>query len=182
MKSFIHDIAGTLVTVIVIFLLLQFSIQSSIVIGPSMEPTLKQKQRLLINKLVYTFHRPERGDIIVFHPPNPDQPDYIKRLIALPGDTVGIDDGDVYVNNTKLNEPYVKDSPHYDMAEKVIPENSYFVLGDNRNNSNDSHNGWTIPRQNIIGKAWLSIWPPDEWGLVPGHLLEEQLALAAPRQ
>lgn len=181
MKSFVRDIIGTIVTVVVVFLLLQFSIQSSIVIGPSMEPTLKQKQRVLINKLVYTFHPPERGDIIVFHPPNNNQPDYIKRLIALPGDTVEIEDGDVYINNIKLHEPYVEDSPHYSMDSRVIPENNYFVLGDNRNNSNDSHNGWTIPRQNIIGKGWLSLWPPGEWGLVPNHPLAEQLALAAPR-
>ena len=180
MKSFVRDIMGTLVTVVVVFLFLQFSVQSSIVIGPSMEPTLIQKQRVLINKLVFTFGHPQRGDIIVFHPPNNGQPDYIKRLIGLPGDTVEIEDGDVYINKIKLYEPYVKDSPHYDLASRVIPENNYFVLGDNRNNSNDSHNGWTIPRQNIVGKAWLSVWPPGEWGLVPNQPLAEQLVLVVP--
>jgi len=139
-----------------------------------MEPNFEEGQRLLINKIVYIFHQPERGDVIIFQPSNSGA-DYIKRIIALPGDTVEIKGGAVYINGSKLDEPYIKDPPNYTFHQKTIPENEYFVLGDNRNNSNDSHTGWTVPDENIIGKAWLSIWPPSEWGLAHNYSFEEQL-------
>ena len=175
MKTFLREILVTLILAIVIFFALQATVQSFIVIGNSMEPGLHEGQRLLINKVVYSFHEPERGDIIVFHPPNNSQVDYIKRIIALPGDTIEVKEGAVYVNGSRLNEPYIKDSPEYSIHDETVPADKYFVLGDNRNNSNDSHNGWVVSRQKIIGKAWLSIWPPDEWGLVPNYSLQEQL-------
>ncbi len=143
-----------------------------------MEPSLQNGQQLLVNKVVYYFHEPERGDVIILHPPppyNPEATPFIKRIIALPGDTIEVKNGAVYVNGSKLVEPYIKEPPTYNFQQKKIPENEYFVLGDNRNNANDSHNGWTVPRQNIIGKAWLSIWPPGEWGFVPNYSLNEQL-------
>jgi len=86
-----------------------------------------------------------------------------------------VKNGAVYVNGSKLDEPYIKEPPTYNFQQKKIPENEYFVLGDNRNNASDSHNGCTVPRQNIIVKAGLSIWPPSEWGLVPNYSLNEQL-------
>jgi signal peptidase I len=144
-----------------------------------MEPCLQDEQQLIINKFVYHFQEPERGDVIIFHPPppyNPKTTPFIKRIIALPGDTVEIENGNVYINDTELNEPYIKEPPTYNLLEQEIPENEYFVLGDNRNNASDSHTGWTVPRQNIIGKAWLSIWPPSQWGLVLDYPLNEQLA------
>lgn len=157
---------------------MQATIQKSSVVGHSMEPSLQNGQQLLINKVVYYFFEPERGDVIILHPPPPyssKTTPFIKRIIALPGDTVEIKNGAVYVNGLKLDEPYIKDLPAYTFLRRIIPENEYFVLGDNRNNANDSHNGWMVPRQNIIGKAWLSIWPPDVWGLVSNHSLNEQL-------
>jgi len=143
-----------------------------------MEPGLQDGQQFLINKAVYHFHEPERGDIIVFRPPNNQESSpFIKRIIALPGESVEIKQGTVYIyKNDKvieLNEPDYIDPPRYTYDREAIPENKYFVLGDNRNHSNDSHNWGTVPRQNIIGKAWLSIWPPGEWGLVPHYPLEE---------
>ena len=84
--------------------------------------------------------------------------------------------GVVYVNGSPLDEPYIKNSPNYTLDEEKIPDNKYFVLGDNRGNSNDSHSGWLVPRQNIVGKAWLSIWPPNKWEAVPDYPLQEQLA------
>jgi len=138
-----------------------------------MEPNLQEGERLIINKAVYIFQEPERGDVIVFHPPNNRLGDYIKRIIALPGDTIEIKKGVVYVNGSQLHEPYIKDPPNYTIRQRQIRENNYFVLGDNRNNSNDSHNGWTVPRQNIIGKAWLSIWRPEWWGLAPNYSFDE---------
>ena len=141
-----------------------------------MQPGLHEGQRLLVNKVAYSFHEPERGDIIVFQPPNNRQSDYIKRIIASPGDTIEIKNGSVYVNDVKLDEPYISEKAKSNFKEDEVPEGDYFVLGDNRNSSNDSRRGWTVPRENIIGKAWLSIWPPREWGLAPNYSLEEQMA------
>jgi len=176
MKTFLRETLITLILAVVIFFSLQITVQSFIVVGCSMEPSLYQGQRLLINKVAYTFHEPERGDVIVFEPANNQRVDYIKRIIALPGDTVEVKRGTVYVNGSQLDEPYIKDPPKYTIHQEKVPKNNYFVLGDNRNYSNDSHNGWTVPQQNIIGKAWLSIWPPGEWGLVSNYSLQEQLA------
>jgi len=178
MKAFLREILITIILAIVIFFTLQATVQSFIIVGNSMEPSLHEGQRLLVDKVSYFFHKPERGDIIVFRPPNNSQAEYIKRVIALPDDTVEVKEEAVYVNGLPLNEPYIKDPPRYTSHEQKILENEYFVLGDNRNNSNDSHNGWTVPHQNIIGKAWLSIWPPNEWGLVLNYPLPEQLAAA----
>ncbi len=182
MKTFLREILVTLILAIVIFFTLQATVQSFIVVGSSMEPGLHAGQRLLINKVVYSFHEPERGDIIVFHPPDNRQVDYIKRIIALPGDTVEVKEETIYVNGSQLNEPYIKEPPKYTIHEQKIAGSEYFVLGDNRNNSNDSHNGWTVTRQKIIGKAWLSIWPPNEWGLVPNYPLQEQLVSSKQEQ
>ncbi len=178
MRAFFRDILLIVVAAVVITLLIQATVQKSSVNGYCMEPGLQDGQQLLINKVVYHLHEPERGDIIIFHPPPPYSPKatpFIKRIIALPGDTIEVKNGVVYVNGSKLDEPYIKEPPTYNFQQKKIPENEYFVLGDNRNNANDSHTGWTVPRQNIIGKAWLSIWPPGEWGLVPNYSLKEQL-------
>jgi signal peptidase I len=147
-----------------------------------MEPNLHDGQRLLVSKVVYFFREPKAGEVVVFQPPNNGRADYIKRIIAGPGDIVEIKSGVVYVNGSPLDEPYIKAEPGYTYSPEEIPENSYFVLGDNRNNSNDSHNGWTVPRQNIVGKAWLSIWPPSQWGVIAAYPLAEQLTSSIPTQ
>ena len=176
MKSLPRDIITTFIIAVIAFFALHAAIESCVVIGPSMEPTVEEEQRLIINKLAYFFKNPERGDIVIFHPLNAQQTDYIKRIIAIPGDTVEIKNGAVYVNGIRLNEPYIKDPPYYSFSPREVPANNYFVLGDNRNNSNDSHNGWTIPRRNVIGKAWLRIWPLTSAGFLPGYPLDSQLA------
>jgi len=140
-----------------------------------MEPNLHEGQRIIISKIVYWFHEPERGDIIVF--PNPNNPDeeYIKRIIGLPGETVEIKDGVVYIHQTDGNtlildeSEYIDDPTNEDYSSDVIPEDEYFVMGDNRNNSYDSRRGWTVPRDEIVGKAWLSIWPLSDWGLAANY-------------
>ena len=177
MKSFLRDVLGTIVLAIAIFFILQSTVQSFIVRGPSMQDSFHDEQRLIVikSKVLYLFQEPERGDVIVFHPPENKQEDYIKRIIGLPGDTVEINGGSVLINGTILDEPYVKDSPHYTLDSLEVSEQHYFVLGDNRNNSNDSHSGWTVPFENILGEAWLSIWPPSEWGTVNNYSLDEQL-------
>jgi signal peptidase I len=176
LKAVLREIGLTLALAIFIFLVLQFTVQSFVIIGSSMQPNFQGGERLLINKVVYKFRQPERGEVIIFHPPSSPKTDYIKRVIALPGDSVEIKDSAAYVNGIKLDEPYVKNPAAYTLSERKVPENEYFVLGDNRNNSDDSHNGWTVPREDIIGKAWFSFWPASEWGLVRSYPLDEQLA------
>jgi signal peptidase I len=179
MKSFIRELAITLGLALIIFLLLQTTIQSSIVEGSSMLPGLEDGQRLIVVKAAYHFSSPERGDIIIIHPPIAPQKQWVKRVIGLPGDTVEIKSGKVYVNGTTLNEPYIKAAPEYVMRPLVVPADSYFVLGDNRNNSTDSHAGnWTVTRDNIVGEVWLRIWPFKEWGIVQGYPLSTELSPA----
>jgi signal peptidase I len=107
--------------------------------------------------------------VIIFTPPGRPGGDYIKRVIALPGDTVEIKSGVVYVNDEPLEEDYIISRPRYTMEKTEVAPGQYFVLGDNRANSNDSHTGWLVPRENIVGKAWFYLWPPPTWGLVPEY-------------
>ncbi len=178
MRGFFREILAIVIIAIAIFVGLQFIVQDYIIKEYSMEPNFQEEQRVLVSKVAYKLQEPERGDVIVFRPPPPHNlkaNPFIKRIIALPGDTVEVKKGSVYVNGSQLDEPYIKEPPNYTFPEYKIPEDNYFVLGDNRNNSNDSHTGWTVPHQNIIGKTWLVIWPPGEWGLVTNYLLQEQL-------
>jgi signal peptidase I len=139
-----------------------------------MEPTLQSGEFVIVNKLAYLFGEPTTGDVIVFHfPRDPDQ-EYIKRIIGLPGDRVEIKNGEVYVNDRVLDEDYIAASPVYeDILE--VPGDSLIVLGDNRNNSSDSHNWGPVPLDFVIGKAMFVYWPPTEWGL-----LNQPTASAAP--
>jgi signal peptidase I len=168
-RTFFRDILITIILALVIFLLLHFTVQSFIVVGSSMQPNFQDGERLIVNKVAYKLHEPERGDVIVFLPPDGMKEDLIKRIIGLPGETVEVRDGVVYVDGLPLDEPYIKNPPTYQYSKETVPKNEYWVLGDNRNNSNDSHTGWTVPREDIIGKALLLIWPPGEWGLVPSY-------------
>jgi signal peptidase I len=176
MKTFFREVVLTIIFAAVIFLLLQATVQSFIVVGVSMQPSFEDGQRVLVSKATYYFSEPERGDVLIFQPPGNKQGDFIKRVIALPGDTIEVKKGSIYINGSRLEENYIKDAPSYTLEKQKIPEKSYFVLGDNRNNSSDSHNGWFVPRENIIGKAWLSIWPPNKWGLVHDYPLLAQSA------
>ena len=170
MKAFIRDTLVTIILAIVIFLVVQNTAQVSIVIGSSMEPDLHDGQRLIVNKVAYYFGKPQRGDIVVFRlPTNPNSIPFIKRVIGLPGETIEIKAGVVYINGSPLNEPYIKEAANYTIPKEKIPAGSYFVLGDNRNNTSDSHIWGTVPRENVMGKATLSIWPPGRWGAAPNH-------------
>lgn len=169
MRGALREIVTTIIVAVVIFVLLQTTVQSFIVVGSSMKPNLEPGQRLLVSKIAYRFGEPQKGEVIVFQPPRNKNTDYIKRIIALPGDTIEIKEGVVYVNNVALDEPYIKNLTTDTLKPTEIPENEYFVLGDNRNNSNDSYDWGTVPRQNIIGKAWISFWPPEHWGVVSNY-------------
>jgi signal peptidase I len=148
-----------------------------------MQPNFWNEQRLLVNKVVYKLHEPERGDVIIFHPPQRMKESYIKRIIGLPGESVTIENGVVKIHKPdgstlSLDEPYIEEAASQPYIGFPIPENEYFVLGDNRNNTNDSRNDWRVPLKNIIGKAWLSYWPPDKWGLAANYPFKEQIARA----
>jgi signal peptidase I len=166
MAKYIRDIVITILVALAIFFALQATVGSYKVYGPSMQPGIKNGYYIMVNKVDYYFHNPKRGDIIVFHSPNTTGTDLIKRIIGLPGDTIKIEDGKVYINNTPLAEPYISEPPNYKYPTDQVPPDQYFVLGDNRNNSTDSHTGWFLPRQNIIGKAWITYWPPPYWMVI----------------
>jgi signal peptidase I len=174
MRDFFRDIIITVILAVVIFFALQFAFGNFVVIGASMQPSFSEGERVVVNKLAYKLGEPEMGDVIVFLPPDGMDEDLIKRIIGLPGDIVEVRNGVVYVNNLPLDELYIKNPPSYTYSVEVVPEGQYWVLGDNRNNSNDSHTGWTVPREDIIGKAWLIIWPPDRWRVVPDYFPDEE--------
>jgi signal peptidase I len=136
-----------------------------------MMPTLQRNDRLIVDKWSYYFTAPDRGEIVVFSPTenikkeNPNLKDaFIKRIIGLPGDKVEIREGQVYVNDRALQERYIEAPPRYQYGPIVIPSDSYFVLGDNRNNSYDSHFFGVVPRANIIGKASKIYFPLERMG------------------
>ena len=135
--------------------------------GFSMLPTLQSHQYVLVNRLAYRLGSPQTGDVIVFHYPRDPEQEYIKRVIGLPGDRVQIANGEVMVNGMLIDEPYIADAPLY-QTEWTVPENSLFVLGDNRNNSSDSHNWGPVPMEYVVGKAVLIYWPLENWGLITG--------------
>ena len=166
MRPFFKDILIGSIAALVLSVIFHLTLQQFIIQQISMIPTLVEGQRIFISKTAYLFHSPDRGDIIVFKTSqNPSEIPLIKRVIGLPGETIEIRSGTVYVNNSPLNEPYIKDLPHYVLKPLTIENENYFVLGDNRNASKDSHEGWTVAEPNIVGKAWVSIWPPKTVGL-----------------
>ncbi len=137
----------------------------------SMEPTLQINDRLIIDKISYNFRQPQRGDIVVFSPTDALKQQnfkdaFIKRVIALPGETVEVKGGRVYVNGQSLREQYIEEEPEYSYGPVTVPEDNYLVLGDNRNNSYDSHYWGFVPRKNIIGRAIVRFWPLDRVGKV----------------
>jgi len=169
MKLTILEIVGTLVLALLIFLGVHFTLESRQVDGSCMEPNLYTGQRVLVCKAAYWFGDPHRGDVIVFRKPGEPERVLIKRIIGMPGDRLEIQDGQVYIGDELLEEPYIKESTSSDYSSIEIPMGHYFVMGDNRDYSSDSRSWGTMPRENIIGKAWLCYWPLSDWHLVSGH-------------
>lgn len=133
----------------------------------SMLPTIQLQDRLVVDKISYKFSDVKRGDVIVFRPPsNIDQSgmDWVKRVIGLPGEKVEIREGKVFINEKELTEPYELEKSNYTYGPIVVPEGSYFVLGDNRNNSRDSHKWGVLSSQNIVGKVFVRYWTLDSLG------------------
>lgn len=155
---FFLDILETLLLSAALFLVINALSARVRVDGFSMLPTLQDGEFVLVNRLAYRFDSPQRGDIVVFHyPPDPKQ-DLIKRVIGLPGDAVSVQSGTVRVNDEPLLEPYIAQPPLY-VGNWVVPAGHLFVLGDNRNDSSDSHSWGMLPFENIVGKAILIYWP-----------------------
>lgn len=171
-KSF-RDTAETVIAAVLIFVALQATTQSFEIDGRSMSPTLETQQRLLVNRFVYSmspvslmgesgyvFHGPQRGDIIVFQPPTNSETDFVKRVIGVPGDTVDIHDGEVFVNGEiSAYVDDITDERRFFEYPIVIPEDEFFVMGDNRRASNDSRNWGYVHASDVVGRAWFLYWP-----------------------
>ena len=182
-----REIIEAVVLAAVVFMLLQVTVRNFKVDGSSMDPTLEDGQYLLVNRLVYlrveldrlakivpfwtagegssrhAIHAPKRGEVIVFEFPdsNPNNPkkDFVKRVVGLPGETMRMFDGKVFVNEEVLDEPYLSQKGHSNASEVTLGEGEYYVLGDNRTHSNDSRSWGAVPEANIRGKVWIVYWP-----------------------
>jgi signal peptidase I len=177
-RSAVRELLETALLTVVIFLVVRVALQNFKVEGQSMEPNLHNDEYILVNKVDYLVHSPQRGDIVVFKAVPAGQPDrdFIKRVIGVPGDTVSVHNDTVYVNGHALKETYISQPPTYTWPSsgraEVVPKDEYFVLGDNRNNSFDSSKWPTpwLPKSDIIGKAWIAYWPPSDVGVFAGEL------------
>ncbi|MBI4340190.1 MAG: signal peptidase I [Chloroflexi bacterium] len=189
MLKSLKEILQTALLSLLVFAALQVTIQNFRVEGSSMEQTLQSGQWLLVNKLVYyhldagrlahllpfldlqpgedkyLFHPPRRGEVIVFRYPLDPTRDFVKRVIAVPGDTVEIRDGDVFVNGRLLQEPYMGSMNPRPLARRMLGPEEYFVMGDNRSHSNDSKDWGPVTMDHIIGRAWVAYWPFADWKL-----------------
>ncbi|MBN1220920.1 MAG: signal peptidase I [Anaerolineae bacterium] len=180
----LREVGETVILTLVIFFLIQTVIRNFRVVGTSMVDNLHDGQYLIIDKLTYSdlfqgmgWGGPRHGDVVVFEPPNRPGEDYVKRIVGLPGETIAVDNGTIYVDHEPLAEPFKPKMPRYHVPETAIPEGYVYVLGDNRNNSNDSHNWGPLPIENIVGRAWISYWPPDRWGVIPNDAPTDEATL-----
>jgi signal peptidase I len=185
-KQFLREVLETLGLAVILFIVINLISARVRVEGYSMRPTLDNGQYVLVSRLSYRLGDYHRGDIIVFRPPMyPDETffrhlfglpsvddnyeDYIKRIVGLPGETVKVQDGVVSINDVPLTESYIADAPEYD-GEWTVPEGQLFVLGDNRNNSADSHQWGFLPQANVLGKALVVYWPFADWMVLRSDL------------
>ena len=191
MREFIRELIETVLLSLAVFLALHLSVQNFRVEGSSMVPTLNEGQYIVANKIIYssvtidtlagflpfiqpsdeagslyTFHPPEHGEIIIFNFPSDQSRDLVKRVIGIPGDVIEVKTGQVIRNGEPIEEPYVvnKDRRTYDPVE--VPENSYYVLGDNRRSSSDSRDWGFLSDEHVVGRAWISYWPTDSIGVL----------------
>jgi signal peptidase I len=168
-----RDVLETLLLAAVIFVLVNTLTGRYEVQSISMEPTLHEGQYLIVSKFAYWLSPAQRGDIVVLDPPDHRSPiPYIKRIIGLPGERVEVRNGRVWIDGVALNEPYVSGPVLYERTFE-LKSDEYLVLGDNRNNSSDSHVWGTLPEENLIGKTVFRYWPIDKLGLIPHYVFPE---------
>ena len=184
-KNHFEETAKTVISSMLIALFARAAIaEPRFIPSESMLPTLKIEDHLIIEKVSKYAFNASRGDIVVFYPPFlekeqkglisdvtrllsfPNHTAYIKRVIGLPGETVEVKEGLVYINNKAIEESYIKEKPFYTMKKITVPQDSLFVLGDNRNNSMDGHVWGTLPTKYVVGKAVLNFWPPQRVGKI----------------
>ncbi|NJN15069.1 MAG: signal peptidase I [Oscillochloris sp.] len=199
-RSVVRELLETAIFILLVFFIVRGIVQNFKIEGSSMEPTLHTGQYILVNKLVYfhfdlnaplrllpgqedlpqriiyPFHQPQRGDIVVFEYPRDVSKDYIKRVIGLPGDRLRVNDGKVFVNGEPLDEVYLQGASTYCVSgyqchdeELIVPEGTIFVMGDNRANSSDSREWNALPLDRVVGQAWVIYYPIADWGLVPHY-------------
>jgi len=168
-SSLLRELAEVVVLAIILYFGISFAVQTVHVEGLSMFATLDDNDYLIADKIAYRLHAPQRGDIIILRPPTDDSKDFIKRVIALPGERLLIQGGVVFINGHKLDEPYLPEAWTSQAnwggeTGQVMPPNQYFVMGDNRNRSQDSRTFGPIGRDRIDGRAWFRIWPINNFG------------------
>jgi signal peptidase I len=174
-SSLLRELVEVVVLAVILYFGISFAVQAVHVEGLSMFATLDDNDYLIANKIDYRLHAPQRGDIIILRPPSSNSTDFIKRIIALPGERILISHGFVYINGHKLDEPYLPEAwTQLDTwggpDGMVVPPNSYFVMGDNRNRSQDSRVFGFIGRDRIDGRAWFRIWPLNHFGNIYSQL------------
>jgi signal peptidase I len=178
MKSIMEWVMIIAVAFILSIIIRNFVVDTRIVPTGSMLPTIQLQDRLIVDRLLYQYDTINRGDIIVFQAPEAalEDKDLVKRVIGLPGETIQIKNGKVFINDKALNEPYIVSPPSYEYGPVTVEPNSYFMLGDNRNASKDSHIWGFLPSDKILGRVWIRYWPLDKFGSlgeVPEHYLSE---------
>ncbi len=168
LKRELREWLEALVVALILALVIRtFVVQAFKIPTGSMKPTLQVGDRILVNKFIYKFKEPQRGDIIVFKYPEDEKKDYVKRLIAVGGERIGIKDSDIYINGQRVEDPfeirkirYYNRPPYGSQGKEItVPENSYYVLGDNSGSSRDSRYWGFVPRKNVVGKAFFLYWP-----------------------
>ena len=169
-KSALRDFLETAVLALIIFVAVRAVVMNYRVIGHSMEPNIHEAQYLLIDKLLYSWGQPRRGDIIVLRPPDVAGEVYLKRVIGLPGESVEVRDGRVYIDNQPIQESWAtKAFPESNWGPAQVGANELFVMGDNRPGSRDSRYFGMLTRDRVIGRSFLCYWPPSEWTVFPRY-------------
>lgn len=198
--ALLREVLETVIFALLVFLLVQAVSRNYKVQSISMQPNLYEGQYLVVNRLVYArgpavdllretvgkiepgrkvldaiFHSPQRGEVLVFVPVTNTKPDLIKRVIGIEGDKVELKQGQIYVNDKPIDEPYIRPAPAQSFGPVVVGKDLLFVMGDNRGNSSDSRVFGMLPMKNVVGKAWLRYWPPNSWGFIRHYDLAQQL-------
>jgi len=171
-----RELLETVLLIAAIYAFVNLATARFVVDGDSMLPNFETDQFIIVSRLSYVLGDPERGDVVVFHYPEDPERDFIKRVIGLPGETVTIWGGRVYIDGKLLDEPYIEDQyrdtfcnnryRELGECEWVVGEDEYFVLGDNRNRSKDSEDFGPVNRKFIVGRAFVRYWPVQDWGLI----------------
>ena len=168
-KPWWRELIEDVILAVLLYFAIDFCIGRFRVENVSMETTFTEGELVMVNKLNYKFSEPRRGDVVIFHAPTEPGKDYIKRLIGLPGDHIEIKDSQLYINGEAVEEPWLHEAIEYE-GEWDVPEGQYFVLGDNRNHSSDSHVWGCVPRENLIGNAFFRYWPLSHISVIKGGI------------